>query len=615
MTRLADVDEMAQAPPEGVRTDLRPGEVAGLYAVRPPSMDGWGEGLEPFEAMVVDVPAPGVYVGELPDGQPVQFGERNVAWVGPSMGGIFDWVKRAFRPEEPPPPVPGPGLPAIPPKAPPPGLPALPPPPSPPSPLKEAFFKLFAPSRLPAAPPAPPPPGAVIEAEPGAKPSIFDWFRPKRAVPPGPPALRPEGAPVPYVAPPSMFAPFAPAAPGILERIEEKDKAIVPAEAPGLPIQAPEIFRHIKPTPEEDFEAKKARQQELWQNLFPEPEPGKDVPLEEMFKPFRPEELRPEPARPGAPPVAPEMLPPVETESLKILTLPPRNELLPTTTDLARALVTRYEPIEELWDLIRRARQDPAFQRAVAKGMAGEGPGARYAFETLGMCDGNPNAFEAVAAFFQIPWGQVVARGQPVTKTDDEGNQYTSLTNLDRIYEEITFPAAELLFQAFEMIKPPDLSAGTFMLEWGGHAEHTCQLLVTYAEGFPYAPGDVPDPAVFQQPEPEPPPPEGFTTVGEMMPPEATVPVTEILNAMLREEITRKEARERIIELLEQEPHKAFLQAKGVLPVYLAGWLTAMVGRTPEEQQMVYKEIQRITAEGKEKAQEGEQPKRKKRRE
>jgi hypothetical protein len=354
-----------------------------------------------------------------------------------------------------------------------------------------------------------------------------------------------------------MFTQFSPEAPGILERVGKKIREIIPFTTPGPLIETPEIFRHIIPTPEKDLE--NVQQNELWTALFPEPEPGEQVPLSEMFRPFAPEEIQPR--------IPEESMPPVASENLKILPLPARNALLPTPMDVARAFITRYEPIDELWDLIRRARQDPAFQRAVAKGMAGEGPGARFEFETLGMCDGNPNVFEALAGFLQIPWDEVMKRGEPVTETDDAGNEYTTLSNPDKIYEEITFPASELVFQAFEMIKPQDLP-GTFMLEWGGHKEHSCQLVVTYAEGLPYEGAGTSPSAVFQQPEAAPQFAERSTTIGELMPPEAAEPATQIINALRRGEITLGQAHNYLMGLFVQ--HGAFLEAKGVLPEYLA---------------------------------------------
>lgn len=595
MIRLADVDEMPEAPPEAVRMGLRPGQLAGLYAVFPPALGARDGGVEPFEAVVVDVAVPGVYLGEAPDGSLVEFDERNVAWAGPELEGIFDWVKRAFRGGVPLPPVPG--LPAPPPPSRPPTLPALPPAPAPrPSPVKEAFLKLFAPGRLPA-PPAEP---GLPAAPPAEKPSIFEWFK-RPTPPPGPPAIRPEpGVPAPVVERPSMFAPFVPGVPGALERVVEAVQSIVPAQVPGLPTEVPEMFKHVKPAPEEDFEAKQAQQLQLWSTLFPEAEPGRAVPLEEMFRPFTPDEVRqPEPEAPGvAPP--PETMPPVPSDQLKILPLPPRRELLPTAEQLARGFVTRYEPIEDLWDLIRRARQDPAFQRAVAKGMAGEGPGARFEFETLGMCDGNPDPYEAFAAFLQIPWSEVVRRGRPVTRTDEEGNQYTRLTDLDAINAEIVFPASELVFQAFELLKPPDLQNGVVVVEWGGHATHSCQLIVAYAEGFPGTAGEVSDPAVFQPPEPEPPTPEGHTKLGDIIPPEAVAPVNEIVNAILREDMSRLEGMVTLGQIL--EPYAAEMEAKGMMPGYVAAYLAVTVGRQPMSPEQLQKEVEAMVEDYKKKA-------------
>ena len=181
--RLADIDELCEVPQDGAREALRPGDLAGLVIVH--SDEGWGDGFEPAEARILDVEGPGCYMGEFADGSRIRFNERNVAAVGHSLGGVFDWVKKAFKGIVPP----TPGM-----------LPALPPEP------KQ--------SQLPAQVP-PAAPRAVT-------PSFLDWFKPKPTLP----AVRPEGGPA---------APAKPKKPGIFDWLKPKPYAgptgvVVPPE-------------------------------------------------------------------------------------------------------------------------------------------------------------------------------------------------------------------------------------------------------------------------------------------------------------------------------------------------------------------------------------------------
>jgi hypothetical protein len=458
--RLLEVEEMADCPSAAERMGLGPGDTVGLL-VHSPSIDGWGDGVGRMEAFVVDVTSPGRYVGELPDGSPVRFGERNVAWINPALGGIFDLFIPKKREE-----------------AAQPGLPALPRPAEPPAPPKKSFFEIFRPA--PPAEPPPAPPGVLIPAPPPAppglprKPSIFDIFRRRDpGVPPGPPAMRPE-APLapPEPEKPSMFAPLAPGGPGILERIREKIKqTFIPLTKPGLLTpQPPKMFEVIQPTPEVDFEARKVRQMELWRTLFPPT--GEERPIKEMFKIFEPKDVEAEEQvrqRGGMPAYS------------KVLPLPARNMLLPAAFDVARGFMTFYEPVSELWDRIREVRADPAFQREVQKGVDGRGPGGRFEFESLGTCDGPPDVFQETASFFHIPWEEFRNRAEIVLETDAEGNEYEEWVDKARIWEEIMYPLAEIIHEAFEMMKPEDIP-GEFILQWN---EHGCLLGITYIEGQP----------------------------------------------------------------------------------------------------------------------------------
>lgn len=565
--RLADVNEMAEVPEDGIRGALRPGDVAGLYAVHP-SDDNWGDGFEPFEAMVVDVPAPGFYMGELRDGSRFEFSERNVAAVRHEMGGAFDWVKRAVKGLMPP--TPG-MLPALPPEPAPPRLPSQvrPSESKPPAP---SFFDWFKPkTTLPAVRPE----EAALPTVPAApgkkKPGIFDWLKPKPYEGPRDVAIAPETEIAPPTKVPKMFATID-ETPTIIAKFKEAASAMTAAPPAGPLVATPEMFKHIQATPEEEVDLAKAQQLQLWTTLFPEPSEGRapDVPLSEMFKPFAAEEI---PATPGTPaaaaaPPREEFLPPVEPENLKFLPLPARNELLPTPLDMARGFMTRYEPIEQLWELLRFVRQDPSFQKEVQKGLDGRGAGARYNFETIGMCEGNPDAFEGLASFLGVPWSEVIERGRPMEGLDERGNEVVRLTDYTRINEDIVFPATELIYQAFELIKPKDLP-GFFMLEWGGHRDHSCQLVISYAEGSPLTPeptaaeGDAAGVPVETQQR----------TLGEIVPEAAMPEITIVMNQLLGREIDELEAIRRLNFVL--EPYKEELNAKQVVPSFLSIWLVS----------------------------------------
>ena len=555
MRPFADVEEIglgASAPPREIRMDLAPGDVAVLYA---PVLDGQGEALAPVEALVVGVPEPGIYMGELPDGSQIGFDASNVAHLAPAMGGIFDWIKRTAKAIRPP--VPGlPGLPPAPPEraiilAPPPSAP-----PAPPAPPKRSFWDIFRPS----APPGVPPP---------AKPSIFDIFRPE-VVPPGLPIVRPEAPPPAVIPPPgaSIFAAFAPEAPGVLQALRERAAAIVPTEEAlrKLIPEAPKIFAFAQPSPVETFEAKQARQLELWKGIFPDAQ--EEMPLRDMFAAFKPTETVPE-EQARAPQIP---------SDAKVLPLPPRNTILPTAMDVARGFITFYQPIEELWEYIRSFRQRPEFQNEVRKGERGEGPGGKVMFETLGTCGDHPDVFEETSSFFGIPWDEFRNRGGIVVEEDEQGNQYERMTDTRQITEDVFFPLSEIVYEAFEMMKPKNLP-GFFTLEFT--PPHGCEVAVTYVEGAPMVPGGFAGggPHESQRPEPAPAqeaaPPMQSRQLGEVVPAEIFEEMTDHLNDAIGEHISIQDMKRKLLKLM--EPHRQYMDARGVIPEYVVAYLARAV--------------------------------------
>jgi hypothetical protein len=170
---------------------------------------------------------------------------------------------------------------------------------------------------------APGPPAAAQEPSRG---SIFDFFRPKTGLPA---VVREERQPISAV--------FAPGAPGPLETY------IAPTIAP--------MTEAFKPSAEEVFEARQARQMSLWTGLFPD----ETETLGDLSKPFTPAETVPEEKIAEQYGYAPG--------DVKILPLPPRNTLLPTPEDVARGMLTWMDP--DFWHYIRSLRQSEYFQQAL----------------------------------------------------------------------------------------------------------------------------------------------------------------------------------------------------------------------------------------------------------
>lgn len=374
--RLADVMD-GSAPPLEVRLDLRPGDRVGLYEeVRHPSM---GAGLSPVEAIVLGSPEPGWFVGQTEDGQEITFHAGNVADVqmgSPQMGGIFDWFKRLA------PPVPGAMIPSEPPSS---QLPTLPARPEERKGLiakfKEAFAAPFEPMSREMVP--------VTERK-----SIFDFFKKQKA---GLPAERAGGGEVTqYEKKTSMFSFLDPGTKGPLTQFFDKAAEVAFPNRPG-PL-APYIEKALAPfviipeSPEpEPFEAKQARQMEMWTGMF-EKDPEVKVPLSKMFEMFPTADIQP--YEEVIPPEVPENL----HRSVKVLPMPRRQTLLPSLEEVARGFMGFYNPISELWDTIREARNSKTWKQYLEQyGYAKEH------LESLGNCGGPPDIFMELASFLHIP--------------------------------------------------------------------------------------------------------------------------------------------------------------------------------------------------------------------
>lgn len=479
--RFADADAMARSegtsiPPLDVRLDLQPGDRVGLYEeVRHPSM---GAGYAPLEVLVLGSPEPGWFVGEDEDGREISFHAGNVADVlhgSPSMGGIFDWVKKIL------PPSPGELM-----KPPPAPVPLLPGPSAPPRPEERrgliAQVKSLFMSPLTARP----------EAETPKK-SVFDVFRKQEAPAGGLPAERAPGTVAPVEERPSVISVFKPGEKRIIPIVEQATAPAVflaPSEKTIIPIiesmTAPATVLP-KSAELEPYMVREQKQKELWSKVISEAAP-EAPPIEKVVEIFTPEEVQPQAE------VIPPNLPAKLHRTLKVLPMPRRSELLPSVEDVARGLATFFHPIEELWDTIRRNRQTPEWQESLAK--TGE---AKDEFETLGTCGGQPTIYEEFSSFFHIPWEEMRRRAV-VRELDD----YEQWVKTDLIWMDIISPLADRLTEAFNLMKPADLP-GQIILEradpHGGH-DDPCVMTIAYVEeGEPR--GEVEPGLVYGSPVPQ----------------------------------------------------------------------------------------------------------------
>jgi hypothetical protein len=320
---------------------------------------------------------------------------------------------------------------------------------------------------------APGPPAAV--REPSGR-SIFDLFRPKA----GPPAVvREERAPISAAFAPGAPQPLAP----IIEPMTQAFKPGTPGPMETLiaPLVAPmqEVFR---PSAEEVFEAHQARQMSLWTGLFPD----ETETLGDLTQPFAPGETVPEEK------VAEQYG--YDPDDVKILPLPPRDTLLPTPEDVARGWLTWMTP--NFWDYLGNWRNDESFQEELRQRVeyGEEDEPVILNLESLGECSDAYSGTEGLALFFGIPWGEVLAIGDPdglgIGPEHDDWDW-------DAIAEEIIWPISDIFTDAMDLITPPDIP-GYFVL---GECDCGMTYVINYAE---QANPDMP--VVFQRPyvKPEP---------------------------------------------------------------------------------------------------------------
>jgi hypothetical protein len=171
-----------------------------------------------------------------------------------------------------------------------------------------------------------------------------------------------------------------------------------------------------------------------------------------------------------------EVIPPDVPQNLhrqmKILPMPRRQSLFPSIEDVARGLMGLYNPIDDLWDMLREAHNKPKWKEYLQKyGFAKE------KFESLGSCGGPPTVFQELSSFMHIPWDEFRNRAKIVDHGESE-----EWVDEEKIWEDIVFPSTEIMTEAFNLIKPPDLP-GTFGFEREVHGDTFCMLVATYTEG------------------------------------------------------------------------------------------------------------------------------------
>lgn len=442
---FADADVLAleggaAAPPLEVRLGLQPGDKVGLYLEKRHS--SMGSGYAPIEAIILGSTEPGWFIGETEDGREIEFHAGNIADIelgSPSMGGVFDWFRKKT-------PLPAPGsvisLPAGP-QAP--GAPSYYQPPGESQGMIERLKTFFTPS-----------------APEGEKKSVFDYFK-----------KEPPKSGLPAVKKPSMFAFLRPGTKEVVPFSKAFSDIALPT---GPTFLAPylkkieEVFKIIPASPPPG-----PPQKELWEGMFEKPteaEKAKEKPLSDMLKMFSPEQVQPE--KEVVPPSVPERL----HRKMKILPIPKHASLLPSVEDIARGFMGLYNPIEELWDMIRAFRSQPTWQESIEKyGFA------KNKWETIGTCGGPPTIFEELSAFLHIPWEEFRKRAEII----DHGEEGEEWVEDDDIWLEIVFPATELMTEALELLKPPDLT-GQLGFEREEHQTSSgqpafCMLILTYTEG------------------------------------------------------------------------------------------------------------------------------------
>ena len=433
----------------------------------------WGSGLARAWAQVHGHSGNGWYAGMLEDGSPVEFHEDQIEGLlddRPGLSGIRDWFGKKV-------PTPGPT-----------GLPALPEDPG----GAIIYVGPTGIARYEEAAAAPQKPKGFLNAIKESVSSIVDAFKGATGLAP-----RPEMPMAPYEKKPSMFAAFAPDAPKPLQAWQERATAFMVPKGPGplAPFveSAKELFSYVEPSPEpESYEARTARQTELWSSMFPQAKEGPS-----LFEAFKPSEvIMAEDAV-----LPPEMTKEIEEGKIGalVIPLPPRTTVLPTPEDVARGLMMLYDPIEEkIFNMVRTERQSEEFQAGAAMCMDMGDPAGIKIDSVAGsgyLVGLSQDEDMALAALLQIPWDYIESRTQREWVTYGKGRgreRHLEVVNQEELAEEIFWPAKAIVTEAFNLIKPDDLP-GTFEIyEHPDYAHLALMYLECNEQPSGEAPGEGP---------------------------------------------------------------------------------------------------------------------------
>lgn len=374
---------------------------------------------------------------------------------------------------------------------------------------------------------------------------IWDWL--KKLAPPSP---IPETTGLPIVRQPSLPIPVPEKKPSFLTRfLPPPLELFKPKEheekAPWQPMSLFEPEQEEKAQPMSLFEPEVAPAPPREMVPAPVTELFQPAPVErparELFQPFSEAEVEPRENVEIAPDAA-------GFEYTKVLPFPPRRTLLPTPEEVARAILTWSEPAEEhIWRAIREERKSEWFQEELAASRE-TGEAARIYLESFGSDGGHPTAWEELAAAFHIPWSEFLRIGEAKAYVY-EGKEYMELEAPDAVFEEIIFPLAHTVSQAFDLIKPPDIPGFLTIDDVEGSGD---MMALTYYE-------DLQDPYAT---------PREDVGLEEMVPPEALGPLMEVYDARLAGELTVRQALQEIADIL--DPHVDGIRALGHDPENIA---------------------------------------------
>lgn len=376
------------------------------------------------------------------------------------------------------------------------------------------------------------------EPGPEARPSKFDKFRTEEEIAERALIERP-AQPVAPEAPRSEFAVFAPDAPVNVPAVFQAFAPGLPAVpeapkgfevfSPEAPVNVPATFQAYVPQPpsvvvpkefeifiptpeeralaEETHEEKELRQMELWKDLFPT-EQTEEKDIFEAFAPTPQEMVVAEEAEPYIVPFEPyaknETVPigdvadnwGIDEDKLYVLPMPPREDIVPSAEQVARAIVTLWGPItlEQIWDEIRELYDDPEWVRAVRAYTDGsediyDAEVPKHQIEMLSTVASFNSHTNEIAALFGISKETIEDIGEIERYQHPKYGPTSEFLNEEAVYE-LEYELENIFNDAMEMLKPSDIPGHVILehdLDWDGSL---CINYVDFGERFRTAKGE-----------------------------------------------------------------------------------------------------------------------------